>query len=628
MTEQEKLEQEKEEKRKRRRKRIRRIILIIIIIIIILLLLRKCCCKKPEVLVDESKHQSEVIDETKKEVVKDEDSKKESENIDNQDNDKDDANPSKDVKEYYYWVVFYDQYGNELQREALKYGTIPIYKADYPSGFIKWDKLLVSITGNTYIHAVCEEEASPSPTPIINGIFTYRDSATRKVKTQIIPFGETVLLELDGGTIELETEIFVEKYLRVDLRGDGYTPNKAKFIGYEYDGENNKFIAHYGDHIVTFDSLMIGETPKVIYVEEEHPIIEDPDMQDTDEYHLMGWYKDKLFKNGENDIWNFETDEVHRDITLYAKWTIIDINEKLSKVRTLYDIGERYLNQDVIKLDELNNNVSDVIRIGGVDCYVLKIDQANKKAEFITKEIYNQRFDGSKYRYENSELKNYMNNFYNTYFKILDNDNNEETVLFGYNFLNTTVNCYYRDSTNEGLANIQCSTLADQKVFALDSLEAKNNISKFYWNRYTRTFIDNNETTVYAFWTSGGYRKTEGKNPGPRAFRVIVLEGNTACTLNVTTPYEKGNGARPCFWIQLEEPEQEEQGPQRMEAEEQPQQAQEELLEEQSQQVKQEESIQQKEEAEHEEQVQQEDSIQHEEIAQQEESQIEQNTEQ
>ena len=37
-----------------------------------------------------------------------------------------------------FWVVFYDQYGNELQREALKYGSTPSYKKDLPEGFEKW----------------------------------------------------------------------------------------------------------------------------------------------------------------------------------------------------------------------------------------------------------------------------------------------------------------------------------------------------------------------------------------------------------------------------------------------------------------------------------------------------------
>ena len=80
-----------------------------------------------------------------------------------------------DISQYKYWVVFYDQYGNELQREALKYGTIPMFKGSYPSGFDSWDRTLTAIKGNTYIHARCHEvkektsdggsDPTPTPTP-------------------------------------------------------------------------------------------------------------------------------------------------------------------------------------------------------------------------------------------------------------------------------------------------------------------------------------------------------------------------------------------------------------------------------------------------------------------------------
>ena len=38
----------------------------------------------------------------------------------------------KDITKMKFWVVFYDQDGNELQREALKYGTTPTYWSDTP----------------------------------------------------------------------------------------------------------------------------------------------------------------------------------------------------------------------------------------------------------------------------------------------------------------------------------------------------------------------------------------------------------------------------------------------------------------------------------------------------------------
>ena len=75
---------------------------------------------------------------------------------------------------YDYWVVFYDEYGNELQREVLKYGSVPSYKHDLPEGFIKWtykntgkdvDGFKPIIT-NTYFIAVCNTPShSHNPNP-------------------------------------------------------------------------------------------------------------------------------------------------------------------------------------------------------------------------------------------------------------------------------------------------------------------------------------------------------------------------------------------------------------------------------------------------------------------------------
>lgn len=65
---------------------------------------------------------------------------------------------------YDYWVVFYDQYGNELQRTVEHYGTTPLYKQALPTGFIKWTYKKTGkdvytfkpITTNTYFVAQCD----------------------------------------------------------------------------------------------------------------------------------------------------------------------------------------------------------------------------------------------------------------------------------------------------------------------------------------------------------------------------------------------------------------------------------------------------------------------------------------
>lgn len=70
-----------------------------------------------------------------------------------------------DPSKYSYWVVFYDQFGNELQRTVEKYGTVPEYKSWLPAGFEKWvykktqkdvDKFKAIVT-NTYFEAICHE---------------------------------------------------------------------------------------------------------------------------------------------------------------------------------------------------------------------------------------------------------------------------------------------------------------------------------------------------------------------------------------------------------------------------------------------------------------------------------------
>ena len=75
------------------------------------------------------------------------------------------ATPLVDNTQMSYWVVFYDQYGNELQRTIEKYGTVPSFKGTLPKGFDKWVNkntqkdvdTFKAITTNTYFEAVCHK---------------------------------------------------------------------------------------------------------------------------------------------------------------------------------------------------------------------------------------------------------------------------------------------------------------------------------------------------------------------------------------------------------------------------------------------------------------------------------------
>ena len=131
--------------------------------------------EEQEVIIEETK-QEDVVEETKEEIKEEvkEDKKKE-------------INPEV-LKTYKYWVVFYDQNGNELQREAIKYGTVPTYWSDIPYyddgtywykgvGWTdKWGrevKEFKPITGNTKFYAKYEKcgevshggGGSSTPTP-------------------------------------------------------------------------------------------------------------------------------------------------------------------------------------------------------------------------------------------------------------------------------------------------------------------------------------------------------------------------------------------------------------------------------------------------------------------------------
>ena len=171
---------------------------------------------------------------------------------------------TQDVTQMSFWVVFYDQYGNELQREALKYGTVPEYKSWLPEGFDKWVYkksqkdvgTLKAITGNTYYQAVCHEvyhsssDPTPEPTPTVTNY--------------------TVSFNLNGST--------------------GTPPDSQTIVN--------------------------------------GSLVTKPDDPTYANHTFAGWYKTKDQNTGIlSDLWNFDTDVVTVDTTLYAKWTrkIIDI---------------------------------------------------------------------------------------------------------------------------------------------------------------------------------------------------------------------------------------------------------------------------------------------------------------
>ena len=201
-------------------------LLTLLLTLLMVLTLVACNSKKeePTPTVDEpvvvEKQEEEVkqeepviVEETKQEDKEDTTTKEEVKTILND-----------DVTQMSFWVVFYDQYGNELQREALKYGTTPTYKANLPKGFEKWvykksqkdANISKAITGNTYYQAICHEvkhhSSGSTPTPSVpvpnkgdiiylnNEGKSYRVLKVDGTKIKVLAMHDTTEMKFDSET--------------------------------------------------------------------------------------------------------------------------------------------------------------------------------------------------------------------------------------------------------------------------------------------------------------------------------------------------------------------------------------------------------------------------------------------
>lgn len=188
---------------------------------------------------------------------------------------------------------------------------------------------------------------------------------------------------------------------------------------------------------------------------------------------------------------------------------------QVASVQKLYDVGER------------NLTASDIITVNGVECYVLQADAT--KAELITVEIYDQRFDStfSAYNYADSELKPYMDNFYT-------NQLGSDPYI-----LDTNVTYRYKIGALSNDFSTYITGTVSQKVFALDAVEAKTNASKFSWDYSGNGYSD----IGLAFWVAAGFYSADDSNGWGVGyvgdFYDYYVESHVV-------------GARPAFWISLE----------------------------------------------------------------------------
>ncbi len=104
--------------------------------------------------------------------------------------------------------------------------------------------------------------------------------------------------------------------------------NNADYSGYFHtdnpdyaiiNGENNTVMLVMGEYTVTFDTNGHGTAPtqqKTTYGGK----ITEPAAPTAENYYFRGWFKESTCEN----IWDFDSDIVTADITLYAKWSDCD----------------------------------------------------------------------------------------------------------------------------------------------------------------------------------------------------------------------------------------------------------------------------------------------------------------
>lgn len=162
--------------------------IIIAVLLVITVGIKACSSNDKSTSLPSEEDTQEKVD--KEEIVHEEVIEEVTEIIEEEKEEKDESKKEIDeatLRTYKYWVVFYNPDGTELQREALKWGTTPVfyegtpyyYDGEYDYRFIGWTnkkgqpKELKPITGNTYFYASYEkgifntggDEGSNEPAP-------------------------------------------------------------------------------------------------------------------------------------------------------------------------------------------------------------------------------------------------------------------------------------------------------------------------------------------------------------------------------------------------------------------------------------------------------------------------------
>ena len=291
-----------------------------------------------------------------------------------------------DVTQMSFWVVFYGQYGNELQREALKYGTIPSYKVDLPAGFEKWvykksqkdANISKAITGNTYYQAICHEvkhhSSGSTPTPSIptpnKGEIIYLDDKPYKV------------LSTNGTQVKL--------LCMYDMPLKDY--NSTSRITDEYGQEGQK----YADSIL--DNYLNGDNEGDFY----HSLPDAIKSAIVPQVVTQSMYKDTFLNAQQDTGFNFQYNWGSYINLAYVGSATIGTRNVYSL--GLEDIFEYYSDDNTVTSDEINllffdstSQINKYLRLSTVDGdgndYVFGIN--GNKASIISRP-----FDDFNYEHE------------------------------------------------------------------------------------------------------------------------------------------------------------------------------------------------------------------------------------
>ena len=184
----------------------------------------------------------------------------------------------------------------------------------------------VTVTGNTADYGSgIRTNASPDVT--VSGDIIIRDNSAGKYPDMLLNSSK---LAIDISGLSANSYISVSanpaptSTAPVSLTG----ANNADYSGYFHNdnpdyaiinGENNTVMLVMGEYTVTFDANGHGTAPTEQKTSYGGKITE-PAAPTAENYYFRGWFKESTCEN----IWDFDSDIVTANITLYAKWSDCD----------------------------------------------------------------------------------------------------------------------------------------------------------------------------------------------------------------------------------------------------------------------------------------------------------------